>query len=386
MGNNSQDVVDHQQISRPKSIHHTTTNRFDAARKNPVTPSPDYDLSDSPNSVNGSTLNGLNGITHKPTTSTTNGSTSQAPNSRKGTMGRCAAQEIAKANGDSAELASIDSYKMTNPASPEPKPPSMYFNLQSTGPATLKKQTRSVSVTIGEYAGRKEMPKQFDFIGKGEESGNGGDSSEVDVNGRLNNELKSTLRRSNLRARNDNNEVNFLNNISFGFLLIFNFQTSKDSQIVFKPNTRSISLGASSPIYPPPNLFKDINGVPPPKHHKPQTNVEKITAMLVSQNLMGSRPGPTTNGHTNSTPTANPSHQQTAKSTTTSTTSSSNRVTININQTNGTSSSSSHRQKDTSGPINGILKNGNSVTSSSSHSSTVTTPNGEPRNISFGNM
>lgn len=123
-------------------------------------------------------------------------------------MGRCAAHEIAKANGDSAELASIDSYKMTNPASPEPKPPSLYFNSQSTGPATLKKPMRSVSVTIGEYAGRKEMPKQFDFIGKGDPDGtepcNGVSADGVDVSGRLKNELESTLSRSNLRTRNDN--------------------------------------------------------------------------------------------------------------------------------------------------------------------------------------
>lgn len=82
----------------------------------------------------------------------------------------------------------------------------MYFNSQSTGPATLKKPLRSVSVTIGEYAGRKEMPKQFDFIGRGEVDGTaaaGLDGTEVDVNGRLKNELESTLSRSNLRARND---------------------------------------------------------------------------------------------------------------------------------------------------------------------------------------
>lgn len=129
-------------------------------------------------------------------------------------MGRCAAHEIAKANGDAAELASIDSYKMTNPASPEPKPPSLYFNAQSSGPATLKKPLRSVSVTIGEYAGRKEMPKQFDFIGKGAAESeklvaSNGDAADVDVTGRLKSELESTLSRSNLRARNDS-EVNIL--------------------------------------------------------------------------------------------------------------------------------------------------------------------------------
>lgn len=140
-----------------------------------------------------------------------------------------------------------------------------------------------------------------------------------------------------------------------------------------------MSLGAMSPICPPPNLFKDTNGAARPPH-KTQSNVEKITAMLVSQNLMGSRP---TNGHANQPPPPIlSSHQPPPSSSSTS----SNRVTININQTNGTAL---HRQKDTSGPINGILKNGTSVSASnghSSHTSTATTPTGETRNISFGNM
>lgn len=149
-----------------------------------------------------------------------------------------------------------------------------------------------------------------------------------------------------------------------------------------------MSVGATSPICPPPNLFKDTNGAARPLP-KPQSNVEKITAMLVSQNLMGSRPT-TTNGHANTTPQHVPSNQSTTSSL--SSTSSSNRVTININQTTSSNGSASHRQKDSSAPINGILKNGTSTSLStnghhSSHSSsTVSTPNGEPRNISFGNM
>lgn len=170
-------------------------------------------------------------------------------------------------------------------------------------------------------------------------------------------------------------------------LYSFQHQTRKDDQNVpIKSTNRSISIGATSPIYPPPNLFKDPSNRP---LHKTQSNVEKITAMLVSQNLMGSRP---TNGHVNSTPAPAPiSHPTTATTTTTSI--SSNRVTININQINGAptspSAATNHRQKDNTAPINGILKNGTSVTSfngHTSHSSTVTTPNGEPRNISFGNM
>lgn len=125
-------------------------------------------------------------------------------------MGRCAAHEMAKATGDAAELESIDSYKLTNPASPPPKPPSSYFQLAATGPATLKKPVRPVAVTIGEYGGaRKEAPRQFDFI-----ASNGGRTGDVvdhssggvemaDVSHRLKNELESTLSRSNLKTRTD---------------------------------------------------------------------------------------------------------------------------------------------------------------------------------------
>lgn len=161
-------------------------------------------------------------------------------------------------------------------------------------------------------------------------------------------------------------------------------QSRKEPLTVTKPkNPRSISVGSLSPICPPPNLFKDTNGAARPTS-KTQSNVEKITAMLVSQNLMGSRP---INVPSNKVA---PQSQQPSQQTTSSTsTTSSNRVTININQTNG--NSSNHRQRDSSGPINGILKNGTSVSTSNGHSShssssTVTTPNGEPRNISFGNM
>lgn len=130
----------------------------------------------------------------------------------KGTMGRCAAHELAKASGDAAELESIDSFKLTNPSSPTPKPPSLYFNSQSSGPATLKKPTKSVSVTIGEYAGRKEPPSKFDFISK--QNGDDQTPNSVpppppngDVSDRLKSELERTLSRSNLKARNDNKEV-----------------------------------------------------------------------------------------------------------------------------------------------------------------------------------
>lgn len=162
--------------------------RFDQATTvYPDSPSPDYDDPHRP-AHNGAPSSAKQATALKPATS--NG----------GTMGRCAAHEMAKATGDAAELESIDSYKLTNPASPPPKPPSSYFQLAATGPATLKKPARPVAVTIGEYGGaRKEAPRQFDFIGNGgRDVADGGD-----VTHRLKNELESTLSRSNLKSRTE---------------------------------------------------------------------------------------------------------------------------------------------------------------------------------------
>uniref|UniRef100_A0A182I876 PDZ domain-containing protein n=1 Tax=Anopheles arabiensis TaxID=7173 RepID=A0A182I876_ANOAR len=92
-----------------------------------------------------------------------------ARKSPKGTMGRVAASEMAKASGDSAELESIESFKLNNPQQPPVRPPSYYFCPQATGPPTMKKSQKPIAVTISEYAtsaGRTEEPKKttrFDF-------------------------------------------------------------------------------------------------------------------------------------------------------------------------------------------------------------------------------
>uniref|UniRef100_A0A182M5J6 PDZ domain-containing protein n=1 Tax=Anopheles culicifacies TaxID=139723 RepID=A0A182M5J6_9DIPT len=70
----------------------------------------------------------------------------------KGTMGRVAASEMAKASGDSAELESIESFKLNNPQPPPVRPPSYYFCPQATGPPTMKKSQKPIAVTISEYA------------------------------------------------------------------------------------------------------------------------------------------------------------------------------------------------------------------------------------------
>lgn len=103
---------------------------------------------------------------------------------------------------------------------------------------------------------------------------------------------------------------------------------------------------------PPPPPGYNSNGIlsnGKPSLHKTQSNVEKITAMLVSQNLMGSNSQPPT---------------------------SENRVTINIANGNKT-----QLRKTESTPINGILKNG--ISASNGHHNSGPS---EQKNISFGNV
>lgn len=127
-----------------------------------------------------------------------NGQSPNKINSVKGTMGRCAASEMAKANGDMADMESIESFKLNNPSSPKPRPPSVYFNPQSSGPPTMKKSLKPISVTIGEYTSGRKEPTKFDFIKR-----NGNEIDDEDVSSKLKNELEKTLSRSNLKKRNE---------------------------------------------------------------------------------------------------------------------------------------------------------------------------------------
>lgn len=127
-------------------------------------------------------------------------------------MGRCAASEIAKANGDAAEMESIESFHLNNPAAAIPKPPPSYFHLQSSGPPTMKKSTRSVSVTIGEYTDRKE-PNKFDFIAKSPTATSDSLANpNGDVSDRLKSELENTLIRSQLKSKMHDSEVIYYDN------------------------------------------------------------------------------------------------------------------------------------------------------------------------------
>jgi harmonin len=121
----------------------------------------------------------------------------------RGTMGRIAMQEAIKANGDLAEMESIESFQL-QPSSQIPVPPPMYFSSQKSGPPTMKKIQRPVAVIINSYDDKRE-PGKFNFI---EAQSNGTNSSNSqrmheDMSTRLKNELEKTLSRSNLRRRSD---------------------------------------------------------------------------------------------------------------------------------------------------------------------------------------
>ena len=118
-------------------------------------------------------------------------------------MGRMAMQEAIKANGDLAEMESIESFQLNNPSSQIPVPPPMYFSSQKSGPPTMKKIQRPVSVIINSYDDKQE-PGKFDFIeAKTNGNNNGYQRANEDMSTRLKNELEKTLSRSNLRRRSD---------------------------------------------------------------------------------------------------------------------------------------------------------------------------------------
>lgn len=129
---------------------------------------------------------------------------------------------------EAVDLDSLESFKLKNPSSVQPKPPSTYFVHAPNGTATMKKHVRPVSVTIGEYpsgGGRKE-PSKLGFLN---DKPNGVDAVDsVPISNRLQSELVMTLSRSNLRKKTDStvslyfiniNSVNIVN-IQFFILLV----------------------------------------------------------------------------------------------------------------------------------------------------------------------
>lgn len=140
----------------------------------------------------------------------------------KGTLGRIAMQEAIKANGENAEMESIESFQLNNPSSKIPAPPPMYFSSQKNGTTTMKKIQRPVSVIINSYDDKKD-PGKFDFL-ETNGQGNAQQRNNEDMSTRLKNELEKTLSRSNLRRRSDSM-------VSFS---CFSFELSRNSTNYFR--------------------------------------------------------------------------------------------------------------------------------------------------------
>jgi harmonin len=120
-----------------------------------------------------------------------------------GTMGRMAMQEAKKANGDLAEMESIESFKLINPSSQIPIPPPMYFSSQKSGPPTMKKVQKPISVIINTYDD-KEKPGKFNFFEmQTNRNLQNTQKTNENVSTRLKTELEKTLLRSNLRKKSD---------------------------------------------------------------------------------------------------------------------------------------------------------------------------------------
>lgn len=137
----------------------------------------------------------------------------KAPNFRKnGTLTRTPTPDYNNKNGsitskdDKAELDSLESYKLKNPSNIPPKPPQNYFVKAPNGTTTMKKLTRPVSVTIGEYAyggaGRRE-PTKLEFLNGDKTDGPNPKLNDDDISNRLQSELVMTLSRSNLRKKTE---------------------------------------------------------------------------------------------------------------------------------------------------------------------------------------
>ncbi|CAB3224938.1 unnamed protein product [Arctia plantaginis] len=114
--------------------------------------------------------------------------------------------QIKSIKDEKVELESLESYKLKNPSNVPPKPPSNYFVKAPNGTATMKKHSRPVSVTIGEYAyggGSRREPTKLDFLNGEKPNGLRDADEDVSISNRLQSELALTLSRSNLRKKTE---------------------------------------------------------------------------------------------------------------------------------------------------------------------------------------
>ncbi|CAG9791946.1 unnamed protein product [Diatraea saccharalis] len=158
--------------------------------------------------------NGDSKSNHKSITKPFNSDVIKSLNVRNGTLTRTPTpdynnktdnvQSNFKGKDEKAELESLESYKLKNPTTVLPKPPSTYFMRAPNGTATMKKIARPVSVTIGEYAGggNRREPIKLDFL-SGDKSDGNNETDDVPITNRLQSELALTLSRSNLRKKTE---------------------------------------------------------------------------------------------------------------------------------------------------------------------------------------
>lgn len=99
---------------------------------------------------------------------------------------------------------SLESFKINNPSSVKPIPPSNYFQKKnlcsklSNGSVSSfggLEKPRAVNVSIGEYATVRSPPGRLDFLNLGRNT--------VDFSGGLASELTQTLNKSNLKKRTE---------------------------------------------------------------------------------------------------------------------------------------------------------------------------------------
>ncbi|XP_021925111.1 uncharacterized protein LOC110832430 isoform X3 [Zootermopsis nevadensis] len=143
-------------------------------------------------------------------------------NSTKSTV---TASQTTSKNADTVEMQSIESFTLTNPHSPKPKPPEIYFvpvrnkkkpqHSSDTNQSTWKDdrlagKQRPVSITISEYPSgvERRVPTRFDFLPTYATEVRKS-TSQVDgssITSQLHSELAQTLSRSNLQKRTDSQD------------------------------------------------------------------------------------------------------------------------------------------------------------------------------------
>lgn len=132
---------------------------------------------------------------------------------------------------DEVDMESLESFKLNHPTAPNPRPPNTYFNRPKSTPSsanssqnsTLTKNSRPVSVTIGEYpsGANRKLPSKFDFLNNANET-DGYDPDNQPITSRLASELAQTLSRSNLRKRTESMVSHVVSFLFFRSLVIEN--------------------------------------------------------------------------------------------------------------------------------------------------------------------